>query len=78
MSGGKIVSMETAAAILTVLAFEHNDDFRTKLSTTPGEESSLVGLIMPLFRRMLSQLQDQQQSHDAFPCSIPEIIPVTS
>lgn len=69
--GGK-VSMETAAAILTKLAIEQNNDFRAKLSSAAAEKSTLVALIMPLFRQILSELQEQRQAHDAFPSSIPE------
>jgi hypothetical protein len=64
------MAVETAAAILTKLAIEQNNDLRAKLSNSPGDETALVALIMPLFRRILSQLQEQQQAHDAFPSAI--------
>ncbi len=64
------MAMETAAAILTRLIFEQNNDFRTRLSNAPGDESSVVALIMPLFRRVLSQLQEEGLAHDRFPSSI--------
>ncbi len=64
------MAMETAAAILTRLAFEQNKDFRSKLSDTPGDETAVVALIMPLFRRILSQLQEEDRAHDSFPSSI--------
>lgn len=73
------MAMETAAAILTTLAFEQNNDFRARLSNAPADESTLVALIVPLYQRILSQLQKQQQAHDAFPSAIlPGLVPVTS
>ena len=66
------MAMETAAAILTKLAVEQNNDFRAKLSSAAGRQSTLVALIMPLFRQILSELQEQRQAHDAFPSAIPE------
>jgi hypothetical protein len=61
------MAMETAAAILAKLTFEQNNDFRARLSSAPADENTLVMLIMPLFRRILSQMQEQQQARDAFP-----------
>jgi hypothetical protein len=64
------MEIETAAAILTKLAFEQNNDFRSKLSSAPAEESTLVALIMPMFRLILSQLQEDHRDHDKFPSAI--------
>jgi hypothetical protein len=64
--------METAAAILTKLAFEQNKDFRDKLSSAAGDKSNLAALIMPLFRQILSELQEQRQADDAFPGPSPK------
>ena len=61
------MAMETAAAILTKLAIEQNNDFRGKLSSAAADKSTLVALIMPLFRQILSELQEQRQAHDALP-----------
>jgi len=66
------MAMETAAAILTKLAVEQNNDFRARLGSAPGDETTLVALIMPLFRRILSQMHEQQQADDAFPSAIPD------
>jgi len=64
------MAIETAAAILTKLAFEQNADFRLRLSSVQGDENALEALIMPLYRRILSQLREDQQSHDKFPSAI--------
>ena len=66
------MAMETAAAILTKLAFEQNNDFRAKLTSAGADKSILVALIMLLFRQILSELQEQRQAHDAFPSAIPD------
>jgi hypothetical protein len=64
------MAIETAAAILTKLAFEQNDEFRSRLSSAQADENTLVALIVPLFRRILSQLQEDHQAHEKFPSSI--------
>lgn len=64
------MAMETAAAILTRLAFEQNHDFRSKLNIAPGDEATVLALIMPLFRRILAQLQAEERANDSFPSSI--------
>jgi len=69
------MAIETAAAVLTRLAFEQNDDFRSKLRSAPGDENTLALLIMPLYRRILSVLQGQQEAHDAFPSAITPAVP---
>ena len=61
---------ETAAAILTKLAFEQNNEFRSRLTSAHGDENALQALIMPVFRRILSQLREDQQAHDKFPSAI--------
>ena len=74
------MAMETPAAILTKLAFEQNNDFRARLRSAPADENALMELIVPLYQRILSQLQKQHQAHDAFPSAIPPpgLIPVKS
>lgn len=64
------MAAETAAAILTKLAFEQNNEFRSRLTSAQGDESALEALIMPVFRRILSQLREDQQAHDKFPSAI--------
>jgi len=64
------MAIETAAAILTKLAFEQNHEFRSRLSSAKADENTLVALIVPLFRRILSQLQEDHQAFDKFPTSI--------
>jgi hypothetical protein len=64
------MAIETAAAILTKLAFEQNNDFKSKLSSVQADEVKVVELIMPVFRRMLSQLQEDHLAHDKFPSAI--------
>jgi hypothetical protein len=65
-----MMAIETAAAILTKLAFEQNHEFRSRLSSAKADENTLVALIVPLFRRILSQLQEDHQAFDKFPTSI--------
>jgi hypothetical protein len=64
------MAIETAAAILTKLAFEQNNDFRSRLVSAQTDEDSLVALIMPVFRRILSQLQEDHQAYEKFPSAI--------
>jgi hypothetical protein len=64
------MAIETAAAILTKLAFEQNTDFRSRLSSAQADENDLEALIMPLYRRILSQLREDQLAHDKFPSAI--------
>jgi len=64
------MAIETAAAILTKLAFEQNNDFRSRLVSAQADENTLVALIMPLFRRILSQLQEDHQAYEKFPSAI--------
>jgi len=64
------MAIETAAAILTKLAFEQNNDFRSRLVSAQADEDTLVALIMPLFRRILSQLQEDHQAYEKFPSAI--------
>jgi hypothetical protein len=64
------MAIETAAAILTKLAFEQNNDFRSKLVSAQADENTLVALIMPLFRRILCQLQEDHQAYEKFPSAI--------
>jgi hypothetical protein len=63
------MAMETAAAILTKLAIEQNTDLKSRLNAAHGEEK-VVALIMPLFRRILSELEENRQTHDKFPSAI--------
>lgn len=60
------MAMETAAAILTKLALEQNTELKSKLSAVHGE-ATVVSLIMPLFRQILSELEKNRQAHDKFP-----------
>ena len=69
------MAMETAAAILTRLAFEQNNDFKTKLNNAPGDDVTVVALIMPLFRRILAQMQEEGRALDRFPSSIATTLP---
>jgi hypothetical protein len=64
------MAIETAAAILTRLAFEQNINLRSKLSIAPADETTLVALLMPLFRGILFQLQEDQRAYDEFPSGI--------
>jgi hypothetical protein len=64
------MAIETAAAILTKLAFEQNNDFRSRLSSAQANENTVVALIMPLFRLILSQLQEDHRAQDKFPSAI--------
>jgi hypothetical protein len=64
------MAIETAAAILTKLAFEQNNEFRSRLGSAQADENTVVALIMPLFRRILSQLQEDHQAYEKFPSAI--------
>jgi hypothetical protein len=68
--------VETAAAILTKLVFEQNNQMKSRISAAQGDEKDLVALIMPLFREMLSQLTDTRQAYETFPSAIP--VPVSA
>ena len=69
------MAMETAAAILTKLAFEQNKDLNSKLSGLQGKEKDVVALVMPLFRQILSELEKNRQTYDKFPSAIPLPLP---
>jgi hypothetical protein len=64
------MAIETAAAILTKLAFEQNADLKSRLSSPQADESTLVASIMPLYRRILSQLQEDLRAFEEFPSGI--------
>jgi len=64
------MAMETAAAILTKLAFEQNTELKARLSVAQGKEKDLIALIMPLFRQILSELDKDRQTNESFPSSI--------
>lgn len=64
------MAMETAAAILTKLALEQNSDLKSRLSGARGE-AKVVALIMPLFRQILAELEEDRQAHDKFPSAVP-------
>ena len=68
------MAMETAAAILTKLALEQNAELKSKLNAVRGE-ANVVALIMPLFRQILSELEEDRQAHDKFPSAIPRPTP---
>ena len=64
------MATETAAVILTKHAFEQNNEFRSKLTTAQGDKNALDAVIMPVFRRILSQLREDQQAHDKLPSAL--------
>jgi hypothetical protein len=64
------MAMETAAAILTKLALEQNTELKSRLNGAHGE-AKVVALIMPLFRQILSELEEGRQAHDSFPSAVP-------
>jgi len=67
---GSNMALETAAAILTRLAFEQNNAFKSKLNNAPGDEDAVVGIMMPLFRKILSNLREAERAQERFPSSI--------
>jgi len=60
------MSTETAAAILTRLAFEQNRKLKSRLSRAQGKEKELASVVMPLFRQILSEMERGRPSHDKF------------
>lgn len=48
--------METASAILTMIAFDHNQQLQAKLQG-PGDAIALA--ILPYYRQILAQLQKE-------------------
>jgi hypothetical protein len=64
------MATETAAAILTKLVFEQNNEFKSRLTSVQGDKNALDAVIMPVFRRILSQLREDQQAHDKFPSAL--------
>jgi hypothetical protein len=71
------MAMETAAAILTKLALEQNTDLRSRLNGAHGQ-ANVVALIMPVFRQILSELQEDRQAHEKFPSAVPRPMAVRS
>ena len=69
------MAMETAAAILTKLAFEQNTDLKSKLAVVQGKDKELVALMMPLFRQILAGMESDRETHDKFPSAVPERSP---
>lgn len=67
--------VETAAAILTKLVFEQNNQMKSRMNAAQGSEKDLVALTMPLFREMLAQLTDARQAYETFPSAIPAPVP---
>jgi len=60
--------METAAAILTKLAFEQNDDLKTQLRSFRVETAqSAEAVILPVYREILGALQRNWSSGSASP-----------
>jgi hypothetical protein len=60
--------METAAAILTKLAFEQNDRLKSQLNgfhVQSGE--SVAEVILPYFRHILATLEKKRGASDAAP-----------
>lgn len=68
------MAMETAAAILTKLAVEQNTELKSRLNSAHGE-AKVVALIMPLFRQILSELEENRETHDKFPSAVPRLSP---
>ena len=68
------MAMETAAAILTKLAVEQNTELKSRLNSAHGE-AKVVALIMPLFRQILSELEENRETHDKFPSAVPRPSP---
>jgi len=68
------MAMETAAAILTKLVVEQNTDLKSKLNSARGE-AKVVALIMPLFRQILAELEQDRETHDKFPSAVPRSSP---
>lgn len=68
------MAMETAAAILTKLAFEQNTDLKSRLAGV-RKEKELVALMMPLFRQILSEMAKDRETHEKFPSAVPERSP---
>ncbi len=72
------MAIETAAAILTQLAFEQNSELRSRLNNASPDENTLVAMMMPLFRRVLRQMQEDLQAYDTFPSSPASTAPTDS
>lgn len=51
------MAIETAAAILTKLAFEQNKKLKTRLALAQVKEKELTSVMMPLFRQILSEME---------------------
>lgn len=66
------MAMETAAAILTKLAFEQNTDLKSRLAVVQGKEKELVALMMPLFRQILSEMAKDRETLGKFPSAVPD------
>ena len=64
------MTMETAAAILTKLVFEQNGEMKSRMNAAQGSEKDLVALIMPLFREIVSRLDETRQVYETFPSAI--------
>ncbi len=62
--------VETAAAILTKLVFEQNSQMKSRIAAAQGSEEDLVALIMPLFREIVSRLDETRQAYETFPSAI--------
>jgi hypothetical protein len=62
--------VETAAAILTKLVFEQNSQMKSRIAAARGSEGDLVALIMPLFREIVSRLDETRQAYETFPSAI--------
>jgi hypothetical protein len=65
---------ETAAAILTKLVFEQNSQMKSRMNAAQGSEKDLVALMMPLFREIVSRLDETRQAYETFPSAI--VVPV--
>jgi len=58
--------METAAAILTTLAFEHNDTLKSQLNAFNADApKDLEAVIIPVFRQILSAIRRENPNGGA-------------
>lgn len=66
------MSTETAAAILTKLAFEQNTKLKSRLSKAQGQEKELASVMLPLFRQIFAEMGGDLRSHNKFTPAVPD------
>jgi hypothetical protein len=66
------MSNETAAAILTKLAFEQNTKLRRRLTQSKGKEKELASVMMFLFRQILAEMEMGRQTQGKVPPAVPD------